>query len=105
MSLRLVASLLLALFALLHDAGTIGAAPAWEGAPRAAAQRDTVIDLAALTLRPADVGQPGFVHVGAFLQPLAAEAADVAAYRGAGLDAEEIAARLAAANWRRQYVA
>ena len=62
-------------------------------------------DFAALALGPSDIGLPGFVHVGAFYESLAAEAADVAAYRGRGLAPETVAATLGQAGWNRKYVA
>jgi hypothetical protein len=69
------------------------------------AQGKTPLDLAALVLRPDDMGSPGWVHLGAFVQSLEAEAADVAGYRGRGLAADEVAGRLRAIGWQREYVA
>lgn len=64
-----------------------------------------VLDLAALTLRPEDIEASGWVHVGAFVQPLVAEAADVAGYRGRGLSGSTVADELRAVGWVRKYVA
>jgi hypothetical protein len=71
----------------------------------AGAQGQAPLDLAALVLRPSDVGSPGWVHLGAFVQSLEAEAADVAGYRGRGLAADEVAGRLRTIGWQREYVA
>ena len=62
------------------------------------------LDLAALTLRPSDLDEPGWVHEGAFVQPLAAQARGHADYLGSGTTAEEVASALAGAGWERQYV-
>src|SRR5215216_5456644 len=75
------------------------------GSPRIHAQSAASLDVAALTLRPDDIGQPGWVHLGAFVQSLEAEAADVAAYRGGGLSADTVAAQMRSVGWQRAYVA
>ena len=62
------------------------------------------LDLAALTLRPADLDEPGWVHDGAFVQPLAAQARDHAAYLGSETTADLVASVLTDAGWERQYV-
>src|SRR5687767_6613124 len=69
------------------------------------AQPAAPLDVAALTLRPDDIGQPGWVHLGAFIQSLDAEAADVAGYRGVALSANDVAAQMQSFGWRRSYVA
>jgi hypothetical protein len=62
------------------------------------------LDVAALTLRPADVGQAGWVHDGAFVERLDSEASNQAAYLGRGTSAASVASKLAAMGWRRMYV-
>ena len=62
------------------------------------------LDLAAMTLRPSDLDEPGWVHEGAFIQPLAAQARGHADYLGSGTTAEEVTTVLADAGWERQYV-
>lgn len=62
------------------------------------------LDLAATALRPSDIGEPGWVHLGAFVQSLEAEAANFAVYKGHGLSREEVAGHLRAFGWRREYV-
>jgi hypothetical protein len=62
------------------------------------------LDVAAMTLRPGDVGQPGWVHDGAFVERLDSEARNEAAYLGRGTSAESVAAKLSAMGWGRMYV-
>jgi hypothetical protein len=62
------------------------------------------LDIAAMTLRPDDVGQPGWVHDGAFVERLDSEARNQAAYLGRGISAESVAAKLSAMGWGRMYV-
>jgi len=66
------------------------------------AQREQALDVAALTLRPADISQPGWGHLGAFVQSLEAEAEDVASYRGVA--SNEVGERLRSIGWIRSYV-
>jgi hypothetical protein len=93
----LVHRVVLVVFALSIVAGS---------SPRAGGAQSTApLDLAALALRPGDVGAQDWVHLGAFVQSIGAEAADVAAYRGRGLSEDEVAGRLRAIGWQREYVA
>src|SRR5215218_6274823 len=62
------------------------------------------LDLAALTLRPGDVAEPGWKHAGAFMEDLASEAEIAASYRGDGSTAEDASEQLVAFGWRRMYV-
>lgn len=61
-------------------------------------------DLAALTLRPSDLGEPGWAHEGAFVQPLADQARDHADYLGPEATSDEVLTVLTDAGWERQYV-
>lgn len=64
-------------------------------------------DLAALALVPADLaraGVPGFLHAGAFVEPVTGEARNLAGYWGQGIVASDVADRLRADGWQRKYV-
>ncbi|MGI8475016.1 MAG: hypothetical protein ACR2OO_01370 [Thermomicrobiales bacterium] len=61
-------------------------------------------DAAAVTLRPGDVAQPGWVHDGAFVERLDSEARNQAAYLGRGTSAESVAVKLTAMGWQRMHV-
>ena len=61
-------------------------------------------DLAAMTVRPADLRADGWVHVGAFVHSLADQARDHAAYLGRGTTAEDVTDVLGPAGWQRQYI-
>lgn len=75
------------------------------GAPRAMAQgAQPRLDLAALTLVPADVPGPGWVHEGAFVEDQAAEARNIAAYRGGGVTSQQVATKMRSFEWQRKYV-
>jgi hypothetical protein len=67
-------------------------------------QGEVPLDLAATALRPGDIGELGWVHLGAFVQSLEAAAANFASYKGHGLAKEEVAGRLRAFGWQREYV-
>jgi hypothetical protein len=73
--------------------------------PLVPAQAPARLDAAAATLRPEDIGQPGWVHLGAFVQTLDAVAADVADYRGGSLTPEMVTEQLRAVGWQQSYIA
>lgn len=74
------------------------------GAPLVAAQDAPRLDLAALTLVPADLSGPGWVHDGAFMEDRAAEARTMASYRGGSVTAQQIATKMQGFGWQRKYV-
>ncbi len=79
--------------------------PPWSGATHAMAQgAQPHLDLAALTLVPADVTGPGWVHDGAFVEDQAAEARNMAAYRGGSMTSQQIATKMQSFGWQRKYV-
>lgn len=61
-------------------------------------------DLAALTIRPGDLEEPGWVHEGAFFEQLAGEAAGYAAYLGGGGPVEPVIETMTAMGWQRKYI-
>jgi hypothetical protein len=77
-------------------------APAWSAPVAAQPAAPRSLDLAALVLTPADIGEAGFVHDGAFVQPLGEWAENLAAYRGSRpADVEQ---ELTADGWVGKYV-
>lgn len=65
---------------------------------------DPGLDLAAVTIRPGDLEEPGWVHEGAFIEQLAGEAAGYAAYLGGGESVEAVIETLSVMGWERKYV-
>ena len=61
-------------------------------------------DLPALTIRPTDLDQSGWLHQGAFVHSVADAARDRADYIGQGADSDEVAERLTSIGWQREYV-
>jgi hypothetical protein len=62
------------------------------------------VDFAALTIRPGDLEEPGWVHEGAFIEQVEGEAAGYAAYLGGGGPVEPVIEAMTAMGWRRKYV-
>jgi hypothetical protein len=61
-------------------------------------------DLAALTIRPTDLDQPGWTHQGAYVHSLTDQARDRADYVGQGTDEDEVAEQLTEIGWQREYI-
>jgi hypothetical protein len=61
-------------------------------------------DLPALTIRPADLDQPGWLHQGAYIHSLTDQARDRADYVGQGTDEDAVAERLNEIGWQREYI-
>jgi hypothetical protein len=61
-------------------------------------------DLPALTIRPADLDEPGWFHQGAYVHSLKDQARDWADYVGQGTDEDEVSERLTEIGWQREYI-
>src|SRR5690242_3596837 len=61
-------------------------------------------DLPALTIKPSDLDQDGWLHQGAYVHSINDAARDRADYIGQGADTDEVVERLTNIGWQREYV-
>jgi hypothetical protein len=61
-------------------------------------------DLPALTIKPSDLDQDGWLHQGAYVHSINDAARDRADYVGQGADTDEVVERLTSIGWQREYV-
>jgi hypothetical protein len=72
--------------------------------PAAAQSPGSTVDLPALTIRPTDLDQPGWLHQGAYVHAVTDQARNQANYVGRGTDEDEVREQLTAVGWQQQYV-
>lgn len=90
---------------LIFTLSLVGATGIGNPMPVTVAQADEpALDLPAVTIRPGDLDEPGWVHRGAYVHGITDQARDQADYIGRGTDESEVRDRLATMGWQRQYV-